>query len=50
MSGIQQSPTLDPLLRNGIPLTQGQKAAIVAFLRTLTDQTFIADPRFSAPE
>lgn len=50
MSGIQQSATLDPLLRNGIPLTQGQKAAIVAFLRTLTDETFIADPRFSAPE
>jgi cytochrome c peroxidase len=33
----------------GLKFTSQQKAALVAFLKTLTDQKFITDPRFSDP-
>lgn len=46
-SGVQQSATLDPLLTNGIPLNSTEAEAIAVFLRTLTDSSFISDPRFS---
>lgn len=36
-TGIQQSSTLDPLLTNGIPMTEEEKDALIAFLETLTD-------------
>lgn len=45
-SGIQQSATLDSLLKNGIQLTTQERAALVAFLNTLNDETFVKDPRF----
>jgi cytochrome c peroxidase len=54
-AGVQPHPNLDPTLRqpNGQPrrldLTQNEKDALVAFLNTLTDQTFITDPKFSDP-
>jgi cytochrome c peroxidase len=48
-TGIQQSPTLDPLLTNGINLTNTEATDIIAFLRTLTDSTFLSDPRFKKP-
>lgn len=54
-SGVQPHPNLDPALRqpNGQPrrlnLAQNEKDALVAFLNTLTDQTFITDPKFSDP-
>lgn len=35
--GIQSSPTLDPLLESGIPMTENEKDQIIAFLKTLTD-------------
>lgn len=35
--GIVQSETLDPLLQNGIPMTEDEKDAIISFLETLTD-------------
>ena len=44
--GIQQSATLDPLLKNGIPLNSSQIIDVVAFLRTLTDSTLVKDERF----
>ncbi len=44
--GIQQSPTLDPLLTSGIKLTGQQKADLMAFLNTLNDEEFTRDPRF----
>lgn len=47
--GIQQSPTLNPLLRKGIFLTNEDKADLLAFLQTLTDKDFLHDPRFSYP-
>jgi cytochrome c peroxidase len=49
-SGVQQSVTLDPLLSNGIVLTNTQANDIVAFLRTLTDSTFLTNPKFSEPQ
>ena len=48
-TGIQQSATLDPLLVNGITLSNSDVINLVTFLRTLTDSTFITDPRFSKP-
>lgn len=49
-TGVQQTATLDPLLINGITLTNTEASSIAVFLRTLTDSTFIQDPRFSQPE
>jgi cytochrome c peroxidase len=54
-NGVRASPTLDIGLRGigGQPrrlnLSPSDKAALVAFLKALTDQTFITDPRFSDP-
>jgi cytochrome c peroxidase len=39
-SDINQSATLDPLLTNGIQLTNQQEDQLVAFIRTLTDSAF----------
>ena len=48
-TGIQQSPNLDPLLKDGITLTNTEATNIGLFLRTLTDSGFLKDPRFSQP-
>jgi cytochrome c peroxidase len=54
-SGIQNHPTLSPALRdpNGNPirlnLNPTQKAALVAFMKTLTDPGISTDPRWSNP-
>ena len=48
-NGIQQSTTLDPLLINGIQLTNTEATDLALFLRTLTDSSFIKDSRFSKP-
>ena len=54
-SGVQPNPGLDPRLRapDGSPrrlgLTPAEKAALVAFLGTLTDSTFLTATRFSNP-
>ena len=53
--GVKSNPNLSPQLRlpNGAPrnlnLSPGDKAAIVAFLKTLTDPTLATDVRFSNP-
>jgi cytochrome c peroxidase len=50
-SGVQVSSTLDPLLmKNGQPgigLTADDKMRIIDFLKTLTDEQFLSDRRFS---
>lgn len=46
-SGIQDGPTLDPLLKNRIPLTPTDKFHLTQFLATLTDSSFLTDPRFA---
>lgn len=43
------SKTLDPLLRKPIVLSRREKTEITYFLYSLTDSTFLKDPRFSAP-
>ena len=47
--GIKNSNTLSPLLNSGIPLTSQEKKDIIAFLKTLTDNTFKNDKRFADP-
>ena len=50
-SGMINSPTLDASLNsNGnieIPLTSSEKTKIIAFLKTLTDNQYLTDKRFS---
>lgn len=48
-TGVQQSITLDPLLQNGIPLTDAEASDLTAFLKTLTDSSFLKDLRFTNP-
>lgn len=55
-SGVVASPTLDARLRlpgstepRKLGLTPGEKAALVAFLGTLSDPALLADPRYSSP-
>jgi cytochrome c peroxidase len=54
-NGIQNNPGLDPRLRGpgGQPqrlnLSTPEKAALVAFLKTLTDRTFLSNPKFASP-
>ena len=43
---IMQSPTLAPQLREPIRLNKQQKASLIAFLNTLTDEEFLYDMRF----
>lgn len=49
--GVQDSPTLDPLLnqqgQRGIPLNEFEKEALIAFLHTLTDPEFLSNPKFN---
>ncbi len=40
-SGIQDSPTLAPLLRGGIPLTTQERKQLLAFLQSLNDSAFV---------
>ena len=52
-SGLEMSPTLDPALANtintGLMLDAQDKADLVAFLKTLTDQTFLNNQEYSDP-
>lgn len=51
--GLKESSTLDPALRptmnTGLRLTAQDKADLIAFLHTLTDETIATDERFSSP-
>jgi cytochrome c peroxidase len=51
-SGGKASLTVDPLMKHvgtGLNLTTQEKADLVAFLRSMTDSTFINDTRFTKP-
>ncbi len=52
-SGVKESATLDPVLKNGttlgIPLTDTEKKDLIAFLKTLTDPSYLIDKRFVDP-
>lgn len=50
--GGHASTTIDPLMKNvgeGLLLSETDKQALIAFLRTLTDQEFLNNPDFSNP-
>jgi len=49
-SGVQQSASLDPLLINGIALSNTEANDITVFLRALTDSALLKDPRFQQPQ
>lgn len=50
VNGVQNTQNLDMLMQQhdslGIPLTQEEREAIIAFLKTLTDEKFISNPEF----
>jgi len=48
-TGIHASPTLSPILQNGISISDSEKADLLAFLNTLTDETLLNDTRFANP-
>jgi cytochrome c peroxidase len=53
-SGVQHSASLDPIMtKPGTGITLGldpqQKADLVAFLHTLTDEPFLTDPALCSP-
>jgi cytochrome c peroxidase len=48
-TGVKAHPNLDGALRGRRQMDAEQKAALVAFLKTLSDPKFIADPKFSDP-
>jgi cytochrome c peroxidase len=45
---VKPHPNLDPRMSR-LNFTASEKAALVAFLKTLTDQRFLTDPKFSDP-
>jgi cytochrome c peroxidase len=49
-SKIENFKNLDPLLTNKLPLNDKDKTDIIAFLRTLTDYTFLTEERFGPPK
>lgn len=52
-SGLKTSSTIDPALeatrKTGLMLDAQEKADLIAFLKTLTDEELIKDPRYSDP-
>ena len=53
-TGVKQSSTLDELMFHniepgGLPLTTEDKADLIAFLKTLTDERFLVAEQFSSP-
>ncbi|MAN28334.1 MAG: cytochrome-c peroxidase [Mesonia sp.] len=50
-NGVQDSETLAPILKQnnrlGIDLNEEEKEALIAFLNTLTDETYLNDERFA---
>lgn len=51
--GIKQNSNLDGELQQngkiGITLSASERSKIIAFLKTLTDNDFLTDPRFQRP-
>jgi len=54
-TGVKQSATMDELLQyniqpGGLQMTAQDKADLMAFLKTLTDETFLTNPAYQKPE
>lgn len=48
-NNIEDSPTLSPHLKNSIQLSENDKRDLIAFLKTLTDMSFLRNPEFAFP-
>lgn len=48
-SHVAITPTTDPLLLHGIPLSDFETGQLKAFMFTLTDSAFLKNPRFAPP-
>lgn len=48
-NNVIAGPTTDSIVKNKIPLSNYEIGQLVSFLYTLTDSSFIKDPRFSQP-
>ena len=48
-TGVQAHPNLDARLGGNKQFTAAEKADLLAFLQTLTDYTFLSDPRLGEP-
>jgi cytochrome c peroxidase len=48
-NGIQISPTTDPLLINGFPLSSNDQLDLVEFLKTLSDFSYIGSVKYAEP-
>jgi cytochrome c peroxidase len=46
---VRPHPNVDPRVRRPLNLLRSEKAALVAFLKTLSDRKFVTDPKFSDP-
>lgn len=50
-NGVSNTQNLDPVLNNkgtlGIPLSRTEKSQLIAFLKTLTDNEFLTNPKFA---
>lgn len=46
-NNVQHTPNLDPALANGIPMTDAEKADLLAFLKTLSDRSFLTNKNLS---
>ena len=51
--GVKDSPTIDDIMQYnldpGLPLTDQDKADLVAFMKTLTDESFLTNEEYSDP-
>tara|TARA_R110002050_G_scaffold200492_1_gene335355 strand:+ start:13617 stop:14630 length:1014 start_codon:yes stop_codon:yes gene_type:complete len=52
-TGVHNTATVDPLMvyayQGGVQLSTDEKAALIAFLKTLTDTSYLANPELSNP-
>ncbi len=48
-SGISQTDSVSPELKNGVPLTADEQTDLSAFLQTLSDRSFLFDPKHTFP-
>ncbi|MBK0384000.1 c-type cytochrome [Pedobacter sp. SD-b] len=46
-NNIQPNKNLDPILKQNLALSDSNKTDIICFLKTLTDHTFLKNPKFS---
>ena len=52
-TGLQNSPTIDPLMKDvgdgGVQLNPSEMAALKMFLLSLSDSSFVQNPDFTDP-